>query len=189
MVKNQFSRAELSEIYMVVIKKIDQVISTVTEWILSYSIIGMAVILLINILSRRVFNYSLKVADELGASLIILVTFSGIGYAAKKGRHIRMSALFDVFSYKIKKIVIVGTSLITFATYILVTVYAIHYIKYTIMLQRVTAAMEIPAWIQQLIIPIGFTLGAIQYLMNFVVNITDKRIYIGTEMAQEEERT
>ena len=49
------------------------------------------------------------------------------------------------------------------------------------MLGRVTSALELPAWIIQLVVPIGFGLGAIQYFLNVVMNIKEPQLYIGTE--------
>ncbi len=166
---------------MNILKKIDQGVSKITECILAFGVVGMAVILVANIISRRLLNRSLPVADEIGSYLIILTTFSGIGYAASKGRHIRMSAFFDVLPRKGQKIVIIFISLLTAVTYVYVCYIAIQYINYTIMLERVTPAMELPAWIQMVIIPVGFGLGTIQYFLNIVINFREREVFIGTE--------
>ncbi len=85
------------------LRKIDDFVSMLTEWILSVGVILMAVVLVSNIVARKVFSASIPAADEIGSILIVIVTFSGIGYAARKGRHIRMTALFDAAPYKVKK--------------------------------------------------------------------------------------
>lgn len=166
---------------MNIIKKIDEYVTIFTEWILGVSIILMAIILISNVIARKLFANSIPAADELGVTLIILATFSGIGYAAKKGRHIRMSALFDAVPQKVQKVLIVLISTITCVTYIYVCYIAFQYIGYTRMLGRVTSALEMPAWIRVVIVPIGFGLGAIQYFLNIIINIKESDVYIGTE--------
>lgn len=172
---------------MHILRKIDEYVSKFTEWLLSISIILMAVILISNVIARKVFSNSIPAADELGVTLIIIATFSGIGYAAKKGRHIRMSALFDAVPLNVQKILIILISVVTCATYIYVCYIAFQYISYTRMLGRVTSALEMPAWIRVVVVPIGFGLGAIQYFLNIILNIKEPKVYIGTEKVATEE--
>jgi len=163
------------------LRKIDDFVSLLTEWILSVGIMLMAVILIANIIARKVFSNSIPAADEIGAILIIVVTFSGIGYAARKGRHIRMSALFDAVSFKAQKALIIIISSVTCITYLYVCYISYEYIAHTKMLGRVTSALELPAWIILVVVPIGFGLGAIQYFLNLIMNIKEPQLYIGTE--------
>lgn len=166
---------------MGIFNKIDDFVSMITEWILAASVILMAVTLIANVIARKVFANSIPAADEIGATLLIIVTFSGIGYAARKGRHIRMSALFDAVPFKVQKVLIIIISILTCITYLYVCYIAYEYIQHTKMLGRVTSALELPAWIIQTVVPIGFGLGAIQYFLNVVVNIKEPQLYIGTE--------
>ena len=110
---------------MNILKKIDAYVSLFTEWLLSASILLMAIVLVSNVIARKVFSHSIPAADEIGVTLIILATFSGIGYAAKKGRHIRMSALFDAVPKKVQKVLIILISVVTAITYVYVCYIAI----------------------------------------------------------------
>lgn len=161
--------------------KIDDLISLITEWILASGILLMAALLICNVVSRKVLSKSMASADELGGSLLILVTFTGIGYAARKGRHIRMTAIFDTLPLKVQKWLMVFISFVTMATYIYVCFIAFEYIEYTKMLGKVTSALEMPDWIRAVVVPVGFGLGAIQYFMNIIINIKEPELYIGTE--------
>ncbi len=169
------------------IKKIDDVITKVTEWILASGVLLMTMLLICNVLSRKFLNISIAAADEVGGSLLILVTFTGIGYAARKGRHIRMTAIFDTFSLKVQKRLMIFISFVTMLTYIYVCYIAIDYIEYTKMLGKVTSALEMPDWIRAVVVPIGFGLGAMQYLMNIILNIKEPELYVGTEIPEGKE--
>jgi len=166
---------------MKLIRRIDDVITLITEWILVSGVLLMAILLITNVVSRKVFGKSIAEADELGVSLLLLVTFTGIGYAARKGKHIRMSAFFDLLSLKSQKAMMVFISLVTMATYIYVCFIAFEYIEYIKMLGKVTPALQMPDWIRATLVPLGFGLGAMQYFMNVVMNIKEPELYIGTE--------
>ena len=164
--------------------KIDDLIAKITEWILASGVFMMAGLLICNVVSRKLFSKSMASADEIGGSLLILVTFAGIGYAARKGRHIRMTAIFDTLSPKVQKILTIFISFVTMLTYVYVSSIALDYIEYTQMLGKVTSALEMPDWIRAAVIPIGFGLAAIQYLMNIIINIKEPGLYIGTEKSE-----
>ena len=74
---------------------IDSLIARLEEFIMATGIILMAINTIVNVISRFIFNHSIIFAEELNSTFILLVTFAGIGYAARHGRHIRMSAIYD----------------------------------------------------------------------------------------------
>ena len=83
---------------------IDHKIAKLEEFIMAIGVILMAVNTIANVISRFIFNHSIIFAEELNSTFILLVTFAGVGYAARHGRHIRMSAIYDAMSFKIRKI-------------------------------------------------------------------------------------
>ena len=162
------------------IRKINNVISKIEEQILGASIILMALILIANVIARKL-GHSLSFAEEVGAALLVICTFLGIGYAAKKARHIRMSAFFDAFPPKIQKITIIFISLVTMLILFYMAYYSVKYTQYIHMLGKVTPALRLPAWYFAIPLSIGFFLGGIQYLLNIIMNLGSTEIFIGTE--------
>jgi C4-dicarboxylate transporter, DctQ subunit len=165
---------------------IDQFILKIEEYILSYAIIIMAVLLVADVFSRNVFNYSIFFAHEVSQFLIFLVTFMGISYAARYGRHIRMSAFFDALPYTPKKILSVIIPAVTGMILLVFAYYSYEYMMSVYERGRVTPALEYPAFLMYVFVPIGLTLGAIQYFRNMWVNIREKDVYIGTEKKDNE---
>ncbi len=162
-------------------KFLDKTISKIEEVILGYSVIIMALILIGNVISRSVFNRSWTFAEEIGQALIIIMTFTGIGYGAKKARHISMSAIFDILPDKGKKIFMYVITSVTSATMFYLAYLAFVYVHKVQMLGRVTPALRIPIYLIYAIVPIGFVLGGIQYARNFWINIKRKEVYLSTE--------
>ena len=74
---------------------IDVFISKLEAVMLAAGVLLMALNTCANVISRFLLQQSMFFTGEVNRILIILITFAGIGYAARHGRHIRMSAIFD----------------------------------------------------------------------------------------------
>lgn len=79
---------------------IDEIIAKVEAFMLAVGVILMAINTCVNVIARYVFGEGLFFSGEINRILIILITFAGIGYAARHGRHIRMSAIYDAIPVK-----------------------------------------------------------------------------------------
>ncbi len=164
-------------------KKIDELITKISEYLLSFSVLGMAAILIAGVIARAVFNSSLSFTEEIGQALNLAVTFLGVGYCAKEARHISMSVVYDLVGLKAKKIITCITSLLTGIIMFYLTYLAIYYVMSVYELGRVTAALRIPMWIIYLSIPLGFLLGGAEYIRTFVRNMKEKdEIYISSKL-------
>lgn len=167
---------------METIKKIDRVVEKIEAFILSSSIILMAAILIGNVIARRVFNNSWTFAEEVGQLLVVIVTFMGIGYGVRKGQHVNMSAIIDIAPRKGKKAMAIFIALISMITMFFFAFLSYKYTLTVVARGRVTPALEMPRYFTTMFLPIGFTLGGIQYLINLILNLTNKDdIYFDNE--------
>ncbi len=57
-------------------KTINKIITTIEEYVLAYSVIFMAILLIANIIMRKVFNQSMTFSEEVGPSSSMLWTTS-----------------------------------------------------------------------------------------------------------------
>lgn len=156
------------------IKKIDDIIMKIEKFFLSYSIILTTIVLVGNVIARRVFMNSWSWAEEVGQFLVVVTTFMGVGYAAREGSHINMSAIIDLSANKVKKVIAVLSGLITMITMFLFAYLSFKYFTTVVGSGRVTPALEVPVYIITMFMPIGFTLGGIQYLINLLLNLKYK---------------
>lgn len=159
---------------------IDVFLSRVEAVILATGVILMAINTCVNVIARFVFQEGLFFSGEINRILIIMITFAGIGYAARHGRHIRMSALYDAFppaGRRVLMIIIAGfTSLIMF----FLCYYSIEYIYAVYQRGRILPAMSFPIWYIYIWVPIGFAITGIQYALTVVKNLTSKDVYLST---------
>ncbi|MEP1209877.1 MAG: TRAP transporter small permease [Rhizobiaceae bacterium] len=166
------------------IDSIDRAIAKLEEIIMAFGVIAMAINTITNVISRFVFNHSIAYAEELNSIFILLVTFAGIGYAARHGRHIRMSAISDALPERTRKILMI---IITGVTAILMLALAWYAVQYILNLQskgRVYPALGIPVYISYLWVPVGLLVTGIQYALTMVKNLREDGIYLSTDLLE-----
>lgn len=167
---------------MDLIRKIDNVVCKIEEFILSSSIILMATILIGNVIARRVFRNSWTFAEEVGQLLVVICTFIGLGYGVRKGQHINMSAILDLASKKWKKAMAIFIAFISMVTMFVFAYLSYKYTLTVVARGRVTPALQMPRYFTTMFLPVGFVLGGIQYLINLILNLTVKdEIYLNNE--------
>ncbi|MBA2175168.1 TRAP transporter small permease [Halobacillus locisalis] len=167
---------------MKLFKLIDNFIVKLEEFILSYAVIIIALMVVGKALSRAIFSYTPPFADEVSQIAIVVATFMGISYAARKGRHISMSAFYDLAPFKARKVLSILIPLVTSIVLFLLTYYSALYVVNVYEDGTVTSALQMPKYYLYLFIPIGFFLGGVQFLRNMWINIKDRdAVYLGTD--------
>ena len=133
-----------------------------------------------NVLGRYVFQQSIYFSEELNEFLIVIVTFMGLGYATRKGIHIRMSAIYDVLPKRIRKFLMI---IITATTAVMMAVlawYALEYVQKVAARGRVTPALQIPLYLTYIWVIVGLALASLQYLLTAIRNLdfSDEDVYV-----------
>lgn len=163
------------------IQRVDWVIARFEKLVLSYGVLIMAVNSMANVIGRFGFGRSIYFSNELNAFLMVLITFMGLGYAARQGRHIRMSAIYDQLPDIGRKILMILISLITAAVMLVLAYYAGSYVHRLWELEKVTSSLRFPMWIMYLWVPLGFVIAGIQYLLTAWQNLRSSEVYISYE--------
>jgi len=178
---NSEEKNELNPL-MKALNLVDFALSKFEEFMLGIGVLAMAMVSITAVVMRFVFNDALTVADELNMILIVVVTFAGLSYAARNGRHIRMSAIYDAMPPKIRKIMMIGISLITAIFMFILSYYSFQYIHSVYESGRLLPALEIPAFIIYLWVPIGFFVTGLQYAFTVIKNIKEEDIFLSTKV-------
>lgn len=165
---------------------LSRAVTRLEEFCLAWGILGIALLTIANVLLRSTLGGSLLFAEEVSRFLIVFVTFVGIGYAASKGRHIRMTALYDALPERARKALMLfitaGTSALLFA----LTWLALRYVLGTVReLGTVSPVLRVPRYLVYLSAPLGFFLGGVQYLLAFIKNLTAPGVYVSFEKRDE----
>ena len=163
---------------------IDRVIARLEEFIMAVGIILMAVNTIANVVSRFIFNHSIIFAEELNSTFILLVTFAGIGYAARHGRHIRMSAIYDQLPDKTRKTLMTVIVAVTAFFMLFLAWFSVVYVFNVYSTGRIMPALGVPVYVVYLWVPIGFFITGVQYALTTVKNIREKDIYLSTDLKE-----
>lgn len=163
---------------------IDIAISRIEAVVLAGGVLLMAANTISNVVGRFVFQQSIFFSEELNRILIILITFAGISYAARHGRHIRMSAIYDEMPPHVRKILMVVISLVTAIFMFGLCYYAIGYILTQAGRGRLLPALQIPVWWIYLWVPVGFFMTGAQYALTAAKNLLERDIYLSTNVLE-----
>jgi len=163
---------------------IDRTIARIEAEMLSVGVLLMAVNTIANVVGRFVFAESLYFSEELNRILIILITFAGISYAARQGRHIRMSAIYDALPPPARKGMMVVIALTTAVFMFGLCWYSISYIATQMGRGRVLPALQIPVWITLVWAPVGFFMTGMQYTLTAIKNLLSRDIYLSTSVLE-----
>ncbi|KIC36404.1 C4-dicarboxylate ABC transporter substrate-binding protein [Ruegeria sp. ANG-R] len=160
--------------------KIDAIIGRVEVWILSWGIILMAANTIANVFGRYVFNQSIYFSEELNEFLIVIVTFMGLGYATRKGIHIRMSAIYDALPIKVRKGLMVIIAATTSLVMAVLAWYAFEYVQKVASRGRITPALQLPLYLTYVWVVIGLVLTSFQYLLTALrnLNFAEEDVYV-----------
>lgn len=159
---------------------IDGTIARIESVMLAAGVLLMALNTVANVVGRFAFKSSLFFSEELNSILIVLITFAGISYAARHGRHIRMSAIFDTLPVPVRKVMMIVIAIVTGVFMLGLAWYSFGYVMTLKGQGRILPAMQVPVWWMYVWVPVGFFMTGLQYLLTAVKNVTEKDIWLST---------
>ncbi len=168
---------------------INRVTEKIEKFIVCFSIIAMTVNSTANAMGRYFFNKSIFFAEELNQFLIVAVTFIGFAYAVRKGRNIRMTAVYDYLSYKAKKVINTFIAITTSLLMFFLAYEAYFYVMNLQSLNRLSPALQFPVYIIYSIVPVGFLIAGIQFFISFILNLMHQEIYLSYDVIETQENT
>lgn len=158
----------------------DVLISRFEGIMLAVGVIAMTINTIAAVVSRYVFNSAIAFTDELNVIFIVVVTFAGLSYAARYGRHIRMSAIYDAMPLNMRKALMIVMASITSAFMFFLSFYSYAYIVEVYESGRILPALGLEVFYIYLWVPVGFALTGLQYAFTVVKNLRECDIYLST---------
>lgn len=159
---------------------IDNLFSKIEAIMLATGVLLMALNTCINVVARFVFGEGLFFAGEINRILIILITFAGIGFAARLGRHIRMSAFFDMLPDKGRKFVMIIVAIATAIIMFALAYFSFQYVVSVYERGRILPALGFEIWWIYIWVPLGFAITGLQYLLTAYKNLISKEVYLSS---------
>lgn len=153
---------------------LDRGLGLIERTLVATGILAMAFLMSAHVVGNIVFGQGIAGTYEITEMLIVVITFIGVGYAARHARHISMSAIYDQLKGRPRKALLI---FISFATALLMFYFCYKSAEYVITLQergRTSASLRIPFWIVYTALPIGFFLAGMQYSLTMIRNLASR---------------
>src|SRR5699024_5871831 len=147
------------------------------KWIITASILVMALLMSSHVVGNLLFKRGIPGTYEVTEMLIVVITFVGVGYAARNARHISMSAIYEQLTGGPRKALLVTICLGTAALMFYFAYLSIDYVTVLQSRGRTSSSLHIPLWIVYLALPVGFILAGIQYVLTAIRNLVSRNIY------------
>ena len=156
---------------------LDRGLGILERVIVAGSVLVMAALMSAHVVGNIFFGQGIAGTYEVTEMLIVIITFVGVGYAARNARHISMSALYDQLSGRWRKALLI---VISAGTAVVMFYFAYKSNEYVWTLRdrgRASASLHVPMWIVYLALPTGFILAGVQYLLTIARNLVSDDIY------------
>ncbi|MFN2382425.1 MAG: TRAP transporter small permease [Guyparkeria sp.] len=157
--------------------RVDWLIGWIENIILSGAILLMAALNIGNVLGDNLLRQGLDFAGEINQALLVIITFVGVAKAARHGRNIRMSAIYDQLKGPWRKaaniVITTGSAVVMFY----LTYYAVIYEMQVRSIGQATPSLGIPIWILYVFVPIGLFMTGLQYTLTTARNLSSKELY------------
>jgi TRAP-type C4-dicarboxylate transport system permease small subunit len=161
---------------------IDKQLSRFEGFMLAVGVIAMTINTIAAVISRFVFNDAITSTDELNVIFIVVVTYAGLSYAARNGRHIRMSAIYDAMPANIRKALMIVMASVTSGFMFFLSFYSYYYIVEVYKSGRILPALGLPVFYIYLWVLVGFIVTGLQYAFTVVKNLTESDVYLSTNV-------
>lgn len=152
---------------MSVLRLIDNFLTRIEVALLVVFLTAMVVLSFAQVVLRNFFDTGLLWADPIVRHLVIWGGFTAAAIAASEGRHIGIDALTKFFSPKLKSAAAVVTN-----TFAVIACWYLSSAAWTFLLAEKEAGdhivLSIPTWVAILIIPAGYLLMALHFLIRSV---------------------
>lgn len=166
---------------MKLLKKMDQ---SLEEWILGALLIGMAVILLIQILMRAVVGNSLTWAEEVARYFYVWSVFLSLGCTIRNGNILRVDLVLEHLPKRLRQMTEVLLDLINVVLYAYLAYFSVFVVQNVQTSGQTSPALEIPMYLVYAVIPIGFVLASLRSVQKIYFDVTGKKVTLPADPAE-----
>ena len=154
-------------------KYLDKAAHIAETFLVTICLGAMVIIVLCQIFMRNFLDSGFVVGDPLVKHLVLWITFLGASLASKSSNHIRIDIANRFFPEKLKPAV---QAVVDFFSTAICAILAIASYRFLMTEKEFGTSFgmtEIPVWILELIIPIGFAIIGLRFAINGIKKIVE----------------
>jgi TRAP-type C4-dicarboxylate transport system permease small subunit len=149
-----------------VLKALDKATFRLETFLVTACLGAMIIIVLIQIFMRNVFDSGFLVGDSLVKHLVLWVTFLGAGLASKNKSHIKINIVDKLLPDKVKPVLEAIVNLFSAGICAVLAHASYNFVIMELESGTTFGITEIPVWILEAIIPLGFGIIALRFLFS-----------------------
>ncbi|AOT72030.1 TRAP transporter small permease [Geosporobacter ferrireducens] len=156
-----------------------KILNRIEDFVIISGLALIAIILLLQVFMRYIFNYPFIWSEELARYTFVWVSFIGMGYGIRQNCHIRMEIVQNKLPKKMKDILNIFMNIIACGAFMYLIPSGI---ELTIQQQAVvSSAMAIPMGYVFIAVPVGFSIGCLRMILMIINDIRSFRKMRGVE--------
>lgn len=156
---------------MKALKKIYDIFSLVEKYAIFAVFFFATIMVVINVLGRKIFGFSLNWLEELNRYILVVTTFVGASIGITLGNHPRMDSVLSLFKGRARLVVEALSTLILTALVALMAYWAFKQLGVSIKINASTATLKVPVYIFFAFIPIGFLGMTVRCIAKLIMDI------------------
>ena len=159
---------------MKIISSINNILAKIESVLLIIILFSMILLAFLQVILRNFFSTSIFWGDTLLRHLVLWIAFIGASLATRENRHINIDVLSRSLSKSVKRIISIIVNLFASTICFFLLKASITFLKYE-KESGSTLIKEIPIWIFQIIIAIGFGLMMLRFFIHALENIIGQK--------------
>lgn len=157
-------------------KKLFNTLDKIEEYFVAGSLLVMLSIAFANVLSRKIFKASWSFTEEITANLFILASMLGAAIAARRGSHLGLSLVTDMFPKKAQKYLVLITTILSVIFCVVLVKEGFVIMRQEMVTGQLTAALGWPEWIFGSFIPIGGIFLLIRFVQSGIERFKEEEV-------------
>ena len=151
-------------------------ISNFEEYFIAISLLIMVGINFGNVLSRYFIHTSWAFTEELLVILFVWNTMLASAMAFKRGSHLGLSVLTDLFPERFQKHVVIFGASLSIILMLILSYYGVGMIANQIKYNQRTPSMDLPEWVAGISISIGALVIIFRIIQATIINLKQKNL-------------
>ncbi|MCG8529609.1 MAG: TRAP transporter small permease [Desulfovibrionales bacterium] len=141
------------------------------NFILVWTILGLALIGFVQVFTRYLFNYSFTWFEELGRYMGVFIAFLGASIGVRTGSHFTMDLVVSKLSRPWRRPIVLFTHILSAFFFIIVAWYSYKSVVRMYGYETTSPTMEIPMYIAYMPIPVFSVFIALRFLIQGYLKI------------------
>jgi TRAP-type C4-dicarboxylate transport system permease small subunit len=155
------------------LKRAIDFLSVLGLWVSGIAVLLMTLLITVEVVGRRVLNYSTLIADEFSGYLLVLITFMGAAYTLKTRGFTRMELVYNLFAARGRRALDLMFNLVSFVFMVILTYWLwVHIVSNYRSNMLSISILQTPLYIPKLFMGVGATLLTLQVFLEILMLLT-----------------